>query len=90
MARGQYHHMSRHLEQHIGSAFAGRLKHLVAARREAVSIARAAARAAIKCAKRAIVEAKAAAEESMEKAKNWANGDFGYIKRNQDLIDSLK
>jgi len=35
-------------------------------------------------------EAKAAAEESMEKAKNWANGDFGYIKRNQDLIDSLK
>lgn len=35
-------------------------------------------------------EAKAAAEDSMEKAKNWANGDFGYIKRNQDLIDSLK
>lgn len=35
-------------------------------------------------------EAKAAAEESMEKAKKWPNGDFGYIKRNQDLLDSLK
>lgn len=35
-------------------------------------------------------EAKAAAEDSMEKAKNWPGGDFGYIKRNQDLIDSLK
>lgn len=35
-------------------------------------------------------EAKATAEDSMEKAKNWPNGDFGYIKRNQDLIDSLK
>ena len=35
-------------------------------------------------------EALATANDSMEKAKNWANGDFGYIKRNQDLIDSLK
>jgi len=35
-------------------------------------------------------EAIATANDSMEKAKNWANGDFGYIKRNQDLIDSLK
>lgn len=35
-------------------------------------------------------EAKVAAEDSMEKAKNWPGGDFGYIKRNQDLIDSLK
>ncbi len=35
-------------------------------------------------------EAKATAKDSMEKAKNWPNGDFGYIKRNQELIDSLK
>ncbi len=35
-------------------------------------------------------EAIATAEDSMEKAKNWEGGDFGYIKRNQDLIDSLK
>ncbi|MEM0942197.1 MAG: DUF2911 domain-containing protein [Bacteroidota bacterium] len=35
-------------------------------------------------------EAIATAKDSMEKAKNWANGDFGYIKRNQDLIDSLE
>ena len=35
-------------------------------------------------------EAIAAAEDSMEKAKNFPNGDFGYIKRNEDLISSLK
>ncbi|WP_421763070.1 DUF2911 domain-containing protein [Ekhidna sp.] len=35
-------------------------------------------------------EAIAAAQESMEKAKNWEGGDFGYIKRNEDLIASLK
>ncbi|MEM6736531.1 MAG: DUF2911 domain-containing protein [Bacteroidota bacterium] len=35
-------------------------------------------------------EAIATAKDSMEKAKNWANGDFGYVKRNQDLIDSLE
>jgi len=35
-------------------------------------------------------EAIATAEDSMEKAKNFPNGDFGYVKRNQDLIDSLK
>lgn len=35
-------------------------------------------------------EAIAAAKDSMEKAKNFAQGDFGYVKRNQDLIDSLK
>jgi len=35
-------------------------------------------------------EAIATAEDSMEKAKNFEGGDFGYIKRNQDLIDSLK
>lgn len=35
-------------------------------------------------------EAIATAKDSMEKAKNFPNGDFGYIKRNQDLIDSLK
>ena len=35
-------------------------------------------------------EAIATAKDSMEKAKNFAQGDFGYIKRNQDLIDSLK
>jgi len=35
-------------------------------------------------------EAIATAKDSMEKAKNWPSGDFGYIKRNQELIDSLK
>lgn len=35
-------------------------------------------------------EAIATAKDSLEKAKNFAQGDFGYIKRNQDLIDSLK
>ncbi|WP_462248061.1 DUF2911 domain-containing protein [Ekhidna sp.] len=35
-------------------------------------------------------EAIATAKDSMDKAKNFAQGDFGYIKRNQDLIDSLK
>ncbi|MDE0471777.1 MAG: DUF2911 domain-containing protein [Ekhidna sp.] len=35
-------------------------------------------------------EAIATAEDSMEKAKKWPNGDFGYIQRNRDLIDSLK
>ncbi len=35
-------------------------------------------------------EAIATAEDSLEKAKNFANGDFGYIKRNEDLIKSLK
>ncbi len=35
-------------------------------------------------------DAIATAKDSMEKAKNFAQGDFGYIKRNQDLIDSLK
>ncbi|MEQ9465884.1 MAG: DUF2911 domain-containing protein [Ekhidna sp.] len=35
-------------------------------------------------------EAIAAAQDSMEKAKNFPSGDFGYVKRNQDLIDSLK
>lgn len=35
-------------------------------------------------------EAIATAKDSMEKAKNFAQGDFGYVKRNQDLIDSLK
>lgn len=34
-------------------------------------------------------EAKKTAEESMELAKNFPAGDFGYIKRNQDLIKSL-
>jgi len=34
-------------------------------------------------------EAKAVAEESLAKAKAAANGDFGYIKRNEDLIKSL-
>ncbi|MDH5365526.1 MAG: DUF2911 domain-containing protein, partial [Cyclobacteriaceae bacterium] len=34
-------------------------------------------------------EAKAAAEESLAKAKASANGDFGYIKRNEDLLKSL-
>ncbi|WP_425392543.1 DUF2911 domain-containing protein [Ekhidna sp.] len=35
-------------------------------------------------------EAIATAKDSMEKAKNFPNGDFGYIKRNEDLIASLK
>ena len=35
-------------------------------------------------------EAIATAEESMEKAKNNENGDFGYIKRNEDLIAEVK
>lgn len=35
-------------------------------------------------------EAKATAEQSLELAKNSPDGDFGYIKRNQDLIASLK
>lgn len=34
-------------------------------------------------------EAKVAAEESLAKAKAAANGDFGYIKRNEDLIKTL-
>ncbi|MEM6644420.1 MAG: DUF2911 domain-containing protein [Bacteroidota bacterium] len=34
-------------------------------------------------------EAIATAKDSMKKAENWESGDFGYIKRNQDLIDSL-
>ena len=34
-------------------------------------------------------EAKAAAEDSMAKAKAYEAGDFGYIKRNEDLIKSL-
>lgn len=35
-------------------------------------------------------EAKEVAMKSMEMAKNNPNGDFGYVKRNQDLIDSMK
>ncbi len=35
-------------------------------------------------------EAIAAAKDSMEKAKAFEQGDFGYIKRNEDLIASLK
>lgn len=35
-------------------------------------------------------EAIAAAEDSMEKAKNFERGDFGYIKRNEDLIAEVK
>ena len=35
-------------------------------------------------------EAIATAQDSMEKAKNSDQGDFGYIKRNEDLIASLK
>jgi len=35
-------------------------------------------------------EAIAVAKDSMEKAKNFASGDFGYVKRNEDLIASLK
>ena len=34
--------------------------------------------------------AKATAEKSLEKAKNNEGGDFGYIKRNEDLLASLK
>jgi predicted negative regulator of RcsB-dependent stress response len=34
-------------------------------------------------------EAKATAEKSMEMAKSNPNGDFGYVKLNKDLIDSL-
>ena len=34
--------------------------------------------------------AKATAEKSLELAKNAEGGDFGYIKRNEDLIASLK
>lgn len=34
-------------------------------------------------------EAKEVAKESMMKAENNPNGDFGYIKRNKDLISSL-
>ena len=37
-----------------------------------------------------IKEAKAAAEESMAKAKASPQGDFGYIKMNEELIKSLK
>ncbi|MEO9871086.1 DUF2911 domain-containing protein [Ekhidna sp.] len=35
-------------------------------------------------------EAIATAKDSMEKAKNFERGDFGYVKRNEDLISSLK
>ena len=35
-------------------------------------------------------EAIATAEKSKELAANWPNGDFGYIKRNEDLIATLK
>lgn len=35
-------------------------------------------------------EAIAAAQESLKIAKNSPNGDFGYVKRNEDLIGSLK
>lgn len=35
-------------------------------------------------------EAISTAEDSLEKAKNFPNGDFGYIKRNEDLIASVK
>ncbi len=35
-------------------------------------------------------EAIATAKDSMEKAKNFPQGDFGYVKRNEDLISSLK
>ncbi|ADR20154.1 hypothetical protein MATR_22300 [Marivirga tractuosa] len=34
-------------------------------------------------------EAKKVAEKSIELAKQNSSGDFGYVKRNQDLIDSL-
>ncbi|MBL4577864.1 MAG: dihydrolipoamide dehydrogenase, partial [Flavobacteriales bacterium] len=35
-------------------------------------------------------EAIAAAEKSMEMAKVYEDGDFGYIKRNEELIAKLK
>lgn len=35
-------------------------------------------------------EAIEVAKDSMEKAKNFPSGDFGYVKRNEDLIASLK
>lgn len=35
-------------------------------------------------------EAIATAQDSIEKAKKFEGGDFGYIKRNEDLIKSLK
>lgn len=35
-------------------------------------------------------EAIATAEDSMAKAKNWEGGDFGYVKRNEDLIKEIK
>ena len=35
-------------------------------------------------------EAIETAKDSMEKAKNFPQGDFGYVKRNEDLISSLK
>ncbi|MEQ8927037.1 MAG: DUF2911 domain-containing protein [Fulvivirga sp.] len=35
-------------------------------------------------------EAKATAEKSIELAKAFPSGDFGYVKRNEDLIASLK
>ncbi len=35
-------------------------------------------------------EAVATAKDSMEKAKNFERGDFGYIKKNEDFIASLK
>ncbi len=35
-------------------------------------------------------EAIATAEDSMAKAKNWEGGDFGYVKRNEDLIKEVK
>ncbi|MFT6838952.1 MAG: hypothetical protein ACJAZR_002494 [Sediminicola sp.] len=34
-------------------------------------------------------EAKDTATKSMELAKNFSGGDFGYIKLNQNLISSL-
>jgi predicted RNA polymerase sigma factor len=34
-------------------------------------------------------EAKKVAEQSIALAKKNSSGDFGYVKRNQDLIDSL-
>lgn len=35
-------------------------------------------------------EAIATAKDSMEKAKNFPSGDFGYVKRNQELIESTE
>ncbi len=35
-------------------------------------------------------EALKTAQDSLEKAKSYANGDFGYIKRNEDLIAEVK